>query len=237
MNFDKTYSKYLTRYLITEATEEETILTRFMGSVRVIASYIDEKAQSITFPPLNNINVYEYKNPNFKGKSTVKQHCYCTCELSIHGLYGYILRKNMELIREVYNYENNSELYKTHMSLSDFDINTPVNKKTKPKQFSDYVVDPEILTKIKANIDTNISTLADVLPQVYKLILTNKNYGIHLNMDMEYKALLTTTDVFVGINTHILSPDKYLIVIGNVYPANGAKTNNAKYYYPYTINL
>ena len=177
MLFLEKYQDYLNFYtLINEATEEETVLTRFLASIGPVQRIIEGKF------------IYRFNNnelPEF------------SISISKHLVYSLIARSNfyaLSIVRRLYQ-QNHEQYIEQQNSL----FNCPINFKNFPKPIDDYDIS-------KQDLDALINTCNRAIPYIQSRINIIINWFCEdknrIYIETNYKFLLTKSHNIFTLTPH-----------------------------------
>lgn len=177
MLFLEKYQNYLDFYtLINEATEEETILTRFLASIGPVQRFVENKF------------VYRFNNSELPEFSI---------SISKHLVYSLIARSKfygLNIVRQLY-VQNQEKYIEQQNSL----FNCPINFQNFPKSIDDYEISQQDLNVLINTCNRAIPYIQSRANIIINWFCEDKK---RIHLETNYKFLLTKSHNIFTLTPH-----------------------------------
>lgn len=223
--FIEKYNQYKQKYLIVEAEQDQLVLIRFLVTIDPIRNFTDDLIKQLfQFQPIVDTIVCDFDSEQYL------QHCTVSIDhISDHGLYGYILRTNEQLIKQLF--EQNKDVYYQFCKTSNINPSKRL-KHTLPPTCKDYQLTDLQIQQLQTNIEQSFTKISKMIPNIVKKMIGEKQFGIPLNEVGKCKVIVLDQQLTFGIFTEPTTPNHFSFDIGNVYPTLPRDfSTNYKYVY------
>lgn len=225
--FIEKYNNYKNIYsnIITEAELDQSILIRFLVTIDPIRNFTDNLIKSLfQYQPITDTIVYDFDSDQYL------EHCEISIDhISDHGLYGYILRSNDQLIEQLF--DQNKDIYYQFCKTNNINPSKRL-KHTLPPTCKEYEISQSQLQQLQTNIEHSFIKISQLIPKIVKKMIGEKQFGIPLNEVGKCKVIILNQQLTFGIFTEHISSNHYSFDIGNVYPTLPRDfSTNYKYVY------
>lgn len=221
------YNQLKNFYLLNEATEQETIYTRFLASIGQVKPYIDQLIdQYFQSYNLTNVDVYDVKS-----KEVINTNI--NISFSNHLIYGFAARSStycFDILKTIYT-KKNKTIYKNNQHSL---FNCPIDNVNMPAVCNDYIISKEQIDMLQNGLKRSAVFITNKIKNIFPIIISN-DYGIYTKENKDYKVLLTKSHC--GMIFHInIYQNQINVVFGTAYPDYSTTLLDNKYYHNIIIN-